>query len=386
MFGAQYDAFSIFIFVFYLANPLKWYFSAAYSFSIILVLRIVAIILWLFLLFWRWWPKNIKKYLPLFWHFALFYHLPFRTTFSTLYSSHSPSFDSFGLLGIAALAILVDEKAFCILITLGISCGIMVYFTLGGINIALIKLTTLIYAILMVISIMFIKLIFFRNHHTSIYEKNKAYKILATALAHELRNPIVTQRISCQNLKSIKNNDVRIITHQSNKALKIIDSILLQVKYLENSDNTPCTKQSLKNCINLAINDDYFSDSDRSLIDVNISDDYVVLANKTLLIQVFTNLIKNALSAIYHTKDGIVSVDAIIKNNMTIINFYDNGKGITTKDQVKLFTPFFSNKENGVGLGLAFCKLAIEKMDGSIRCDSVQGKYTKFIIHLSNTL
>jgi signal transduction histidine kinase len=236
-FGAQYDAFSVFIFVFYLANPLKWHFSGPYAFSVIAFLRMGAVFLWLILLLWRLWPKRLKKFLPLFWHFALLYHLPFRTTFSTLYSPHSPSFDSFGLLGIVALAVLVDDKAFCILTALGCGLGTLVFFAFGGLSIPSVKIITLVYASLMVFSIAFIKLILFRNHNINLNEKSKAYKILAGAIAHEVRGPICTLNLASENLiknKNINNfEQITIVKQQSKKVLRIVDSILLQVRFLE---------------------------------------------------------------------------------------------------------------------------------------------------------
>src|SRR5580704_19672880 len=115
-FGAQYDAFSVFILVFYLANPFKWQ-SNGWS-SAITYLRLTAVVLWIMLVFWRKWPHRLKEYLPLFWYISLCYHLSFRTAFNTLYSD-SPSYDSSRLVGIVALAVLVDSKEFCIITLIG---------------------------------------------------------------------------------------------------------------------------------------------------------------------------------------------------------------------------------------------------------------------------
>ena len=116
-----------------------------------------------------------------------------------LYSTYSSSFDSFGLLGIVALAILVDDRAFCIITLLGVLLGGLVYFGLGGHMIPLIKVTTLIYAGLMVISIAFIKLIFFRNFNNMLKEKGQSYMTLAGAIAHEVRGPLCILNIVSEN-------------------------------------------------------------------------------------------------------------------------------------------------------------------------------------------
>ncbi len=117
----------------------------------------------------------------------------------SLYSHYSPLFDSFELLGIVALAVLVDEKTYCVLTTLGILLGGVVYFLFGGMTIPITKISTLAYAGSIVVAITYMKLVFFRNQYLSLDEKNKTYKILAGAIAHEVRGPICTVNIACEN-------------------------------------------------------------------------------------------------------------------------------------------------------------------------------------------
>jgi signal transduction histidine kinase len=382
-FGAQYDAFVIFIFIFYIANPLKWHFAGPYSFSSIACLRIFAFVFWIFLAFWRKWPAKLKKYLPLYWHFSLFYHLPFRTTFSVLYSSYSPSFDSFGLLGIVALAILVDEKPFCILSILGIICGSIVYFICGGVAIPLVKASTLIYAALMVISIAFIKLIFFHNFNNRLKEKNRSYITLAGAIAHEVRGPLCILNIISNNFQhknTFSEQEADMIKNQSRLALNVIDSILLQIKYIENSVKIKRKNHVLLTCIHKAINNSNLTNK----IKLDIAPHITVSADKQLLEQVFINLIKNSSWAIQKANKEQIIISAKERDRTVEISVFDNGHGIKDFHLKKIFEPFFSANKNGVGLGLAFCKLAIKNMGGSIRCESEEGSYTRFVINLQN--
>jgi hypothetical protein len=386
-FGAQYDAFVIFIFIFYIANPLKWQFAGPYSFSSIACLRFFAFAFWILLALWRKWPQRLKKYLPLYWHFSLFYHLPFRTTFSMLYSSYSPSFDSFGLLGIVALAILVDEKPFCILSLLGIICGCIVYFCCGGTAVPLLKASTLVYASLMIISIAFIKLIFFRNFNNMLKEKSRSYITLAGAIAHEVRGPLSTLNIISDNFQR-KNNfseqEAEIIKNQSRLALNVIDSILLQIKYIENSVKIKCKKHVLLTCIHEAIHNSSLPPEAHQKIKLEVDPHIIVAADKQLLEQVFINLIKNSFCAIQKAGKEQIIISAQERENNIEISVFDNGHGIKNFQLQKIFEPFFSANKNGVGLGLAFCKLAIKNMGGSIRCESEERSYTRFIINLKN--
>ena len=189
-FGAQYGAFTAFASVFYVVNPFKWHFVGPYPTSVLSLLRAISIVLIILLAIRKFWPARYQKYLPLFWHFTLFYFLPFRTTFNVLYSPFTPSYESFGLLGILALAVLVDNKTFLVLTGLGILFGTIVFFAGGGYSIDIGNPTKFFYSGIMVCSIAFIKFIFFRNHNIRQEERTRAFEILAGSIAHEVRSPL----------------------------------------------------------------------------------------------------------------------------------------------------------------------------------------------------
>lgn len=89
--------------------------------------------------------------------------------------------------------------------------------------------------------------------------------------------------------------------------------------------------------------------------------------------QVFVNVITNALQAIGE-KGGILTIRAGKTGNFLEVLFEDSGPGIREEDKGKLFTPFFSTKPRGVGLGLALCKNIIEMHNGTIDIKSEPGK------------
>ncbi len=71
-----------------------------------------------------------------------------------------------------------------------------------------------------------------------------------------------------------------------------------------------------------------------------------------------------------------------MKNYKTcnVLSVKDNATGIDPALVDKLFSPMISNKFFGTGLGLSFCKNAMEAMGGVIRCDSVFGEYADFVL------
>jgi len=107
-------------------------------------------------------------------------------------------------------------------------------------------------------------------------------------------------------------------------------------------------------------------------------------ADPDQLQQVFTNIILNAIHAM--TKGGILTISSISdkQKNLLGVRFQDTGSGITPENLKKLFTPFFTTKEKGVGigLGLAVCYGIIQRHNGDIKVESEYGKGTTFTVWL----
>ncbi len=104
--------------------------------------------------------------------------------------------------------------------------------------------------------------------------------------------------------------------------------------------------------------------------------------DRNQFIQVFLNLFNNAVQAM--PNGGTLSVSTLWdKNKKTaIIHINDSGTGISPEVMEKLFTPFFTTKESGTGLGLGICQNIILAHKGVIGVESVLGQGTRFTIEL----
>jgi signal transduction histidine kinase len=69
-------------------------------------------------------------------------------------------------------------------------------------------------------------------------------------------------------------------------------------------------------------------------------------------------------------------VEITVKKNR--LYFRDNGKGISPEILPRIFDKFFTSSKAGTGVGLAFCKLVMEGMNGTIECESNPEEYTLF--------
>ncbi|MGA2239774.1 MAG: PAS domain S-box protein [Candidatus Bathyarchaeia archaeon] len=104
------------------------------------------------------------------------------------------------------------------------------------------------------------------------------------------------------------------------------------------------------------------------------------MIDPTLMRRTLTNLTINAIQAM--PKRGKLTVRARSKGNSTVITVEDTGEGIPKKNLTKLFSPFFTTKAKGQGLGLAVCKRLVEAQGGTITVKSKPRKGTAFTIKM----
>ena len=122
---------------------------------------------------------------------------------------------------------------------------------------------------------------------------------------------------------------------------------------------------------------------DRIHINLHITDKPVMVhADRTHINRLFTNLILNAMQAIPHERNVEINIDETITNNTVLIKVKDNGNGIDAALQSKIFTPNFTTKTSGTGLGLAMSKGIVEQAKGKIWFETEAGVGTTFFVEL----
>ncbi|MFH1328258.1 MAG: ATP-binding protein [Candidatus Bathyarchaeota archaeon] len=106
----------------------------------------------------------------------------------------------------------------------------------------------------------------------------------------------------------------------------------------------------------------------------------LVEVDSTQLSRVFTNLVFNALQAM--PKGGEFTVSTSKTKDYIEIKIKDTGIGIPQDNMKKMFTPFFTTKSKGTGLGLINAKRVVEAHRGTIDIESQEGKFTVVSIQL----
>jgi two-component system, sporulation sensor kinase D len=206
---------------------------------------------------------------------------------------------------------------------------------------------------------------------------------LAASTAHEIRNPLTGIKGLFQ-LLSEKYKDPKDQFYFSivNKEIDRINEIVNEFLILGKPTIQKMEEIHLDQVIN-DLNPLIFSES--NLFNVHYSykinsEKIIVLATMDQLKQVILNITKNALESMSVGGQLIINLDK--KDEEAILSIRDNGNGISEEDLKKIFTPFFTSKENGTGLGLVVCKRIIESFNGTIEIKSKINKGTEVIITL----
>ena len=113
-----------------------------------------------------------------------------------------------------------------------------------------------------------------------------------------------------------------------------------------------------------------------------LTDEETLIAkmDRTQLIRVITNLVKNAIQAVPEVSDPRILVSVNSDADMAKITVADNGKGIEAEFKDKIFEPKFTTKSSGMGLGLGMVKTIVETYGGNIDFTSQPGKGSVFTV------
>ncbi len=220
-------------------------------------------------------------------------------------------------------------------------------------------------------------------------DKLSALATMAAGMAHEIKNPLSSMKVLSQ-LLPIKYQDeefrgkfIEIMPKEINRIDRIVESLLGFAR----ATSPKYEKLKIEDVIEDNVK--YYRDQARAG-GIEIAASYALLpeimGDHDQLVQVFSNLILNAIQAM---PDGgqlkIISCEGKKIENLLqniIIEISDTGHGISPQNMKKLFDPFFTTKYSGTGLGLTIVHNIVDGHRGTIDVKSEPGKGTTFIITL----
>ncbi|MDQ0414614.1 ATP-binding protein [Mesobacillus stamsii] len=203
---------------------------------------------------------------------------------------------------------------------------------------------------------------------------------MATAIAHEIKNPLSSLKGFTQ-LQQEKDKDDEqyypIMLNEIDRINAIVNDLLI----LGKPNTAVKVAKKLLDIIDYVIS---VVDPHAQRKDIHIQNEtdssIMLLCDENQMKQVFINLIKNAIEAM--PNGGNLTIDSRIKDDQAVILIKDEGCGIPPEKLVKLGEPFYTTKQNGNGLGLMVTKKIIEEHEGTFAIESQLKKGTHVTISL----
>ena len=219
-------------------------------------------------------------------------------------------------------------------------------------------------------------------------EREGAWREMARQVAHEIKNPLTPMKLSLQYLqKSIANKSDHVEELTANVAKTLVEQIdhlnhiAGEFSQFANIGNPKNEVFDLNEVIKLVVQ--LHAIDDRMHIKwTPVAKPVMINADRTHMNRLFTNLILNALQAIPTDRTVQINIDETVTNNAVLINVKDNGNGIAEELQSKIFTPNFTTKTSGTGLGLAMSKGIVEQAKGKIWFKTEAEIGTTFFVEL----
>jgi len=222
-------------------------------------------------------------------------------------------------------------------------------------------------------------------------EKISIWQNMAQQLAHEIKNPLTPIKLSAErilrrwqnepeNIGEIMESSMMAIIQETEGLSKLLNEFRTLSKPIEPSLVWTALRDTIEEVIN-----SYSSSYPSVKFNIDYTEEKIsVKIEKNRLSQILTNLVINAIDAM--NGDGSIEIrtDLVRKREVCYcrISIKDSGKGIGNKERHLVFTPYFTTKDTGTGLGLPIIERLVNDHNGTIWFDSSEGTGTTFYIDL----
>lgn len=373
-----------------------------------LPLRLLGMALFIPLMLVRYWPRRIAWLFPAYWFVVMLYALPFFFTFMLLKNDTSAVW---GMSTMAALFLLVivafDWVLVVFIFVLGSCLGWAAHVLTGG---ALAVPTGYLEHLPIYLFVIVAGSVFSHRKELLANERLDAMFAVSRNVAHELRTPLLSIRSGIGGLRrylpdlltgyqAAVDNGLSVpklrrahlgalhgvlerMDRETIYATTMIDMLLVSAGR-RSVEPEQLETVSMAECVAAAL-DRYPFRSDEEVKRVTWlgGDDFEFEAVPLLIVHTIFNLLRNALYALSEAGGGQVSLWVTHDNGVGRLHVKDTGTGISPKVLPHIYERFYSSRgaEQGAGIGLFFCKTAVESCGGTIECHTEHGEYTEFVL------
>jgi nitrogen fixation/metabolism regulation signal transduction histidine kinase len=214
---------------------------------------------------------------------------------------------------------------------------------------------------------------------------------MAQQLAHEIKNPLTPIKLSAERVLrrwqnspesagEILESSMMAIIQETEGLSALLNEFRTLSKPMEVSHVWTVLREPMEEIINAYSNSYPTVKFNIEFVENGIS----VKIDKNRLTQILTNLLVNAIDAMNGSGSVEIRTDIVKKHEVCYcrIGIKDSGKGISSQDSNLVFTPYFTTKQSGTGLGLPIIERIVNDHGGAIWFDSAEGSGTTFYIDL----
>ena len=212
-------------------------------------------------------------------------------------------------------------------------------------------------------------------------ERENAWREMAKQVAHEIKNPLTPMRLTIQSFQknfNIDKKDIHLkVDEFSNTLIQQIDVMSSIAVAFSDFAKMPEQKKELLNLNEVIVSAlDIFDNKS-----INFSSEHnetLISLDKSQLIRVLTNLVKNAIQSVPEDRSPIIDVYLSNLKNSINIKISDNGSGVEEIYKTRIFEPKFTTKSSGMGLGLSMVSSIVKSFNGTIDFETKKNIGTTF--------
>ena len=220
-------------------------------------------------------------------------------------------------------------------------------------------------------------------------EREFAWREMAKQIAHEIKNPLTPMKLNVQQLLKSWNDKVagfdKMLNRFTKNQIEYIDNLSSIASAFSAFAKMPVTNPVEVNLLEqVSINLELFKNTENVDFKVHWPHEskIIIYADKEQLNGVFSNLIKNGIQSVPAGRQGHITLNLEVKSDKVVVSVSDNGSGIPEGLRKNLFTPNFTTKSSGMGLGLSITRKYIESANGRIWFESEVNKGSVFYFEL----
>ncbi len=222
-------------------------------------------------------------------------------------------------------------------------------------------------------------------------ERESAWREMAKQVAHEIKNPLTPMKLSIQHFERTWTPDAPDAKARMERfsagLVEQIDALSRIANEFSHFAQMPPAhphRLDLHDVARSAVA--LFASEPNADVVLHGDAGLMVIADREHVLRIFTNLIKNAMQAVPEGRRAQVDVLLRSEGNNALAEVRDNGSGITEEVRDRIFTPNFTTKSSGMGLGLAMVKRMAEQAGGRVWFESRGEAGTSFFVELPLSL